>query len=388
MKMGYLQRTLFVTLIFVCVTNISCVSHEEIRGNFNNQKKYISNELIPDETLNIFNAHLVRDNDKWILKGRTTLKEAENRVVSYTNKLLGENNYQNNFILLPHENLGDKKYGIIKVCTANLREQPRHSAQLVDQVIIGHTVKLLKESPWWFMVQTQYGYIGWMTKQSIYRTHSKGIQEWTQGNRVTVKSIFAFVYSEPDHNSVPVSGITMNGILKLEENQGGWLKVSTPDSRIGYIEELHIAGVNDAQSPDCTLRQKIIRTAKTMTGIPYLWGGNSSTANDCSGFTQTVFRANGIELLRDARQQAREGVDVEFDLGYEKILPGDLLFFGDEDDITHVGISLGGPGFIHQGGFVHESSLDPNDKNYSSSSRRRLKIVKRIITEEVELDSN
>ena len=252
---------------------------------------------------------------------------------------------------------------------------------------MGHTVKLLKESPGWFMLETQYGYIGWMTKQSIYRTDYKGIQEWSQANNVTVKSIFAFVYSEPDRNSLPVSDITMNGLLKLEENQGNWLKVSTPDSRIGYIEKLHFAGLN-AQESGCSLRQKIITTAKTMTGIPYLWGGNSSTANDCSGFTQTVFRANGIELPRDARQQGREGVDVEFDLGYDKILPGDLLFFGNKDDITHVGISLGGARFIHQAGYVHESSLDPNDKNYSSSSRKSLKKVKRIISGKGELDSN
>ena len=371
------------------MTNISCASHEKIRQDFNNRKKIISNELVPDETLNILNVELVRDNDKWVLKGRTTLKEAQNRIISYTNKLLGEKNYQNNFVLLPRENLGEKKYGIIKVSTANLREKPSHAAQLVDQVIIGHTVKLLDELPGWFLIQTQYGYIGWMTKQSIYRTHFKSVQEWSQGNNVvTAKSVFAFVYSEPDNSSLPVTDITMNGRLKLVDNQGDWLKVSTPDGRIGYLEKVHLAEVNDAKLSSSELRQKIISTAKTMTGIPYMWGGNSSVANDCSGFTQTVFRANGIELLRDARQQAREGIDVEFDSGYENILPADLLFFGGENDITHVGISLGGAQFIHQAGLVHQSSLDPNEKNYSSSSKRRLKIVKRIIIGGVKLDSD
>lgn len=388
MKMSYLQKALFVTLIVGCMTNISCVSHEVIRENFNDQKKHISNELIVDGTLNIFDVSLTRDNDKWILKGETTLKEAEERIVSYTNKLLGRNNYQNNLILLPHENLGDKKYGIINVSIANLREEARHSAQLVDQVVMGDTVKLLKESDEWFMLQTQYDYIGWMTKQSIYRTHFEGIQDWTQGNHVTVKSIFAMVYSRPDHNSVPVSNITMNSVLKLEKDQGNWLEVSTPDNRAGYIKKVHIAGVIDTESSGCMLRQKIVSTAKSMTGIPYLWGGNSSVANDCSGFVQTVFRANGIYLPRDARQQVREGVDVEFNSGYEIIMAGDLLFFGDKDDITHVGISLGGADFIHQAGYVHESSLDLNDKNYNSSITKRLKKVKRVIREKVELDFN
>jgi cell wall-associated NlpC family hydrolase len=378
--MSFLRKTLFLTLIVGCMMNISCASHDQIRQNFSDQTKHISNALMPDETLNIFNADLVREDGKWILNGETTLEEARNRIIAYTNKLLGEKDYQNNFVLLPHENLGDKKHGIIKVSTANLREEPSHAAQLVDQVIIGQTVKLLKESQWWFLIQTQYGYIGWMTKQSIHRTDSKGLQQWSQAENIKIKSVFAFVYSEPDNNSVPVTDITMNGRLKLKENQGDWLKVSTPDGRDGYIEKNHIAGLKDSEST-CTLRGKIITTAKTMTGIPYLWGGNSSVANDCSGFTQTVFRANGIELLRDARQQARQGIDIEFDSGFEKVLPGDLLFFGSEKNITHVGISMGGAKFIHQAGFVHQSSLDQNDEDYSESSRRRLKIIKRIITE-------
>ena len=52
-----------------------------------------------------------------------------------------------------------------------------------------------------------------------------------------------------------------------------------------------------------------------MTGVPYLWGGNSSKANDCSGFTQTVFKTLGIQLPRDARQQAL----------LEKIIPDQKL---------------------------------------------------------------
>ena len=379
--MSYLREILFVILIVGCMANISCASHKVIHENFDNQKRQISNELVPDRTLNIFDASLVRDNGEWILKGETTLKEAESKIVSYTNKLLGEENYQNNFVLLPHENLGDKKYGIIKVSTAHLREEPRRSTQLVDQNIMGHTVKLLKESDGWFMVQTEYDYIGWMSGQSLYRTDLKGIQEWKQANPVTIKSVFAMVYSKPDHNSVPVTDITMNAVLHLKENQGSWFKVSTPDNRIGYIEKVHIAEVADEELSDCALRQKIVSTAKSMTGIPYLWGGNSSKANDCSGFSQTVFRANGIELLRDARQQARQGVNIEFDSGYDKILPAGLLFFGAKDNITHVGISLGGARFIHQAGYVHQSSLDPNDKDYSSSSKRRLKKVKRYIGE-------
>src|SRR6185295_7444208 len=42
----------------------------------------------------------------------------------------------------------------------------------------------------------------------------------------------------------------------------------------------------------------VIATARTLVGIPYLWGGRSGYALDCSGLTQLVFRLHGVTLPR------------------------------------------------------------------------------------------
>jgi len=74
-----------------------------------------------------------------------------------------------------------------------------------------------------------------------------------------------------------------------------------------------------------------------------------------------VYHANGFELLRDADQQfADPNADA---VGREKLEPGDLVFFGDDEkSISHVGLYLGDGRFInattHQVPSVHEDRLD------------------------------
>jgi cell wall-associated NlpC family hydrolase len=101
-----------------------------------------------------------------------------------------------------------------------------------------------------------------------------------------------------------------------------------------------------------------------MMGSPYLWGGASGKAVDCSGFVKLVYYAQGIILARDASQQARYGEPIDFN-NMNNLQPGDLLFFGSSAQrISHVGIYLGEGNFIHSSGRVHISSIDPGDPKY------------------------
>ena len=124
---------------------------------------------------------------------------------------------------------------------------------------------------------------------------------------------------------------------------------------------------------------EIIERAKKMMGIPYLWGGNSTKGMDCSGFTGTVFRSEGYQLPRDANMQVKLGNEVVPEDDYSNILPGDLIFFGPPDRITHVGICLGGSYFIHCSGDVHINSLDEKDELFNPYRKRTFRLIKRII---------
>ncbi len=51
----------------------------------------------------------------------------------------------------------------------------------------------------------------------------------------------------------------------------------------------------------------LIKIAIKYINSPYLWGGKSPLGIDCSGFTQMVYKINGINIKRDASQQAIQG---------------------------------------------------------------------------------
>lgn len=88
----------------------------------------------------------------------------------------------------------------------------------------------------------------------------------------------------------------------------------------------------------------IITYANEFLGIPYSYGGTSPvTGFDCSGFVQYVYAHFGIKLSRDTYSQIKQGNPV-----YEsQLMPGDLIFFGTNDDPSHVAIYIGNNLIIH-----------------------------------------
>ena len=77
---------------------------------------------------------------------------------------------------------------------------------------------------------------------------------------------------------------------------------------------------------------------------------------DCSGLTQVVYKVCGIQLPRDASQQALIGKVVE---SLDDAIENDLCFFAnDKGCVIHVGIYMGDNCIIHASGQVRIDRLD------------------------------
>ncbi len=99
---------------------------------------------------------------------------------------------------------------------------------------------------------------------------------------------------------------------------------------------------------------RLIATALSYVGTPYVWGGAAPGGFDCSGFTYYAFARMGIRIPRTA--------DVQFAAGRAVVgdpMPGDLVFFQTYDyGASHVGIYLGGGRFVNSiGESVHVATF-------------------------------
>lgn len=129
----------------------------------------------------------------------------------------------------------------------------------------------------------------------------------------------------------------------LINNMGFEFHYDTNLTRILPSVNRYATASTSSTSSKTVLANKIINTAKSYLGVPYVWGGTSPSGFDCSGYINYVFGKHGISLPRTAQQMYKS-------LGTLKgaASAGDIVFFSESGKgITHAGISIGNGKYIH-----------------------------------------
>jgi cell wall-associated NlpC family hydrolase len=340
----------------------------------------------PDRRVAVFDVTCVRQGEQWLVRGEVDRDAARREVLTALDAAkLGA--LIDSVRLLPDPALAATPFGIVKVSVGNVRSNPAHSAELATQVMMGMVVKLLKKQGDWYYVQGPDQYLGWLEGAAMHLTAQAGVDAWVNGPRVVMTAYFGVVRTAPDTVSLPVSDAVPGVLFKAGAVRGKWRAVETPDGRKGFIDRRQVADYAAWKATRTLTAETVEQTAKRFIGVPYLWGGTSPKGMDCSGFTKTVFRLNGMELNRDANQQAQMGTEVSVADDYRQLTKGDLLFFGSKatpergERITHVAIYLQDRQFIHTpgGSGVRIDSFDPAAPNYNDGLLKSLVRARRVI---------
>ena len=339
----------------------------------------ISKKYVPDKRVAICNLKLVkRQRDRYILQGESMFPAARTEILQL---LIGEG-YKtvDSVLILPDSIHIENRWGLISLSVANLRSKSAHSSELISQAIMGTPVKLLKESDDWFLVQTPDCYISWTNKSSVQEMGDLAFKDWQKADRLIYTNTCGTIFQDEKQTAVLSDLVAGAIVVKLSENQFS-TQVSLPDGRLGFVSKQNWLNFNRWKDTVSLNGDNMITCGKRYIGFPYLWGGTSSKALDCSGFVKTVCFLNGVVLERDASQQIKHGIEVDMSAGWDKLLKGDLLYFGSKQPyrVTHTGMYIGEGDFIHESGSVRINSFDENKPAFNSELNSKLLGARRII---------
>lgn len=234
-----------------------------------------------------------------------------------------------------------------------LRAEASHRSEMVTQVLFGEVFETLEEGIDFDRIRLMdTDYEGW-----IQKNQSAKVQGYQESNWVV--DIFGATASSQKHTVHLIHGTS----------------VASDEMLIGGEDFLINGALRQAVLFDFNI--EFPKLISFYNNSPYMWGGRSTMGIDCSGFSQVVYKHFGIQLKRDAWQQAESGHVVDF---LTEIKAGDLAFFDNEAGrITHVGVMIDNETIIHAAGRVRIDKID-NEGIFNAELNKythKLRIVKR-----------
>ena len=253
---------------------------------------------------------------------------------------------------------------VIAHCTVTpVRQEPSEGSEQLTQLLFGEVCEVLNRLPRWTKIRsTLDGQEGWVDFKML--SPAPISSQEVKGERLKIEGAGVI--------SVPMAIAT-----DMETGEELMLTLGTrlPNYSHGTFEVLgkqylidptcvstaqRSTGEADLQHSDLQ-RSDLATIAQSLLNAPYLWGGKNAMGMDCSGFTQVVYATQGINLLRNAREQMTQGELVP---SLAEAQPGDLAFFDHADrdpkatNISHVGVLLSPTEIIHCSGCVHIDTID------------------------------
>jgi len=236
----------------------------------------------------------------------------------------------------------------------SLFDKPELSSQHIDEGLFGMKCDILEESGDFFKVKTEYGYEGFVVKDSV------GNFEYEPDGIVIAPS--ADIYPIPKLYHAPVDTLPRGSRVKLGEKAEDerFREIIMPNGEKKYIFSrlavpFTLKTDDDRKNENEEMfRDNIVKTAKKYEGTCYRWGGKTISGIDCSGLAFMSYYLNGYYIFRDAKPDFQ----TQFrKISWGEVKKGDLLYYK-----GHVAIYMGNGEIIHSSssyGCVIVNDLDP-----------------------------
>ena len=247
--------------------------------------------------------------------------------------------------------------GIVSGSAVNFRSAPSLNSKILYTLQKDDKVILLDKQDDWYKISNK-GNIGYMHSDYIEK-FDKLITDFGQG--IVSGNIVNIRFSAVKDSKI-ITQLAKNTRITITGIENNYYKITYGDIN-GYMLSDYITPVKPELQKSKTPLPKvnspvpvkktsvlsetasnIIDIAKTLIGIPYLYGGASPDKGfDCSGLVYYVFNKAGISVPRVGF------ASVGTSIAYSSLKPGDIICFYDNSfsSIGHYGIYIGDGDMIH-----------------------------------------
>ena len=246
-------------------------------------------------------------------------------------------------------------YGRVKVETLNVRQAPLEEAAIARTYSKNDTVKIIDQAlAGWYGVETSQGDKAYVSSDYVEVFKVKGTITGNNVNSRTLPKMNATInrqfhsgddisvyYKVGDWYYISLGAVEAYGFVHGKYIKSDMLGLA-PEKDLSQVQEIKIKAPVVKAEPK---GNEVVSYAKKIVGNPYRYGGTSLTKGaDCSGFTQQVMKKAGVSLQRSSSAQyANNGVKVSTN----NLQPGDLLFYGYNGRVSHVGLYIGNKKMVH-----------------------------------------
>jgi len=249
---------------------------------------------------------------------------------------IGQNEFSDELFESIQENIIDAEAGVKKFIKEKLPNIKISNVKLIVGALIVGTMSFMPHCEVKAVNSSSATHQSATTNKAIIKVDSMGTVKATRLNvRAGASMSNAVIHKLPKGSRVKVKGIL-----------NGWCEIQLSDGRMCWVSKRYVS--LDIQSISRVQRiTKVVSTAKSLRGTPYVWGGDSKADGgfDCSGFVQYAFKSIGYRLNRVSVDQSKQGRLVS----RAKLQAGDLVFYSIAKNrrISHVGIYIGNGKMIH-----------------------------------------
>lgn len=261
-------------------------------------------------------------------------------------------------------------FGFCHLSVSPLRKEPSDKEEMVNQLLFGEVFEILEEKDnWWYIKTLHDDYPGWLDKKQGVIISGETLQKVSAIKPLHTTELVQLIFSHSQRCFIP---LVIGSVIPYLNN------------KVFFIDDKQYTYEGDTCTTGQAEIKKILDTAQMYQHAPYLWGGKTPFGIDCSGFIQMVFKINGINLKRDAHQQAVDGETISF---ISDAQSADVVFFDNEEGhIIHAGLIVGKNKIMHACGKVRIDSIDHYGIfNYDTNKyTHKLRLIKRYVNEQSE----